>query len=278
MNTTTILNILLIMSIVWMSVAILYLIVKLVTQLMKRYPSKVHDIHRLKELDNLSKNRANEEIEAANAIKNEEVPFSLVGKSRPYISPSPSNDFPIVPATSLSEKSVENVDPFVPESPEQSGNSDEVIEEDYELQIDYTDDMEEVVDEEQNEREALLIFEEPIVKEPLHSGGVLVKELALLQKTTQKEALDEEEVESVRETIIELQGTDFLEQYKKNWIHIDKESKGILKVIREVEEQGQETESKTLLSLIKFPIPLPLRPQKMRKRNLSPIISNRKRN
>ena len=36
---------------------------------------------------------------------------------------------------------------------------------------------------------------------------------------------------------------DFLEQYKKNWIHIDKESKGILKVIREVEEQGQETES-----------------------------------
>ncbi|MDN4753889.1 hypothetical protein QYZ87_05010 [Porphyromonadaceae bacterium W3.11] len=244
MNTTTILNILLIMSIVWMSVAILYLIVKLVTQLITIYPSKVHDIHRLKELDNLSKNRANEEIEAANAIKNEEVPLSLVGKSRPYISPSPSNDFPIVPATSLSEKSVENVDTFVPESPEQSGNSDEVIEEDYELQIDYTDDMEEEVDEEQNEREALLIFEEPIVKEPLHSGGVLVKELALLQKTTQKEALDEEEVESVRETIIELQGTDFLEQYKKNWIHIDKESKGILKVIREVEEQGQETESK----------------------------------
>lgn len=215
MNTTTILNILLIMSIVWMSVAILYLIVKLVTQLMTRYPSKVHDIHRLKELDNLSKNRANEEIEAANAIKNEEVPFSLVGKSRPYISPSPSNDFPIVPATSLSEKSVENVDPFVPESPEQSGNSDEVIEEDYELQIDYTDDMEEVVDEEQNEREALLIFEEPIVKEPLHSGGVLVKELALLQKTTQKEALDEEEVESVRETIIELQGTDFWSSIKR---------------------------------------------------------------
>ncbi|MDY3884360.1 hypothetical protein [Porphyromonas somerae] len=243
MNTTTILNILLIMSIVWMSVAILYLIVKLVTQLMTRYPSKVHDIHRLKELDNLSKYRANEEIEAANAIKNEEVPFSLVGKSRPYISPSPSNDFPIVPATSPSEKSVENVDTFVPESPEQSGNSDEVIEEDYELQIDYTDDMEEV-DEEQNEREALLIFVEPIVKEPLHSGGVLVKELALLQKTTQKEALDEEEVESVRETIIKLQGTDFLEQYKKNWIHIDKESKGILKVIREVEEQGQETASK----------------------------------
>lgn len=240
MNTTTtsILNTLLILAIVWVSMAILYLIVGLVTHLVTKCRSEIRYRKRLKE-DN---KKATKEIEAANAIKNEEVPFSLVGKSRPYISPSPSNDFPIVPATSPSEKSVENVDTFVPESPEQSGNSDEVIEEDNELQIDYTDDMEEV-DEEQNEREALLIFDEPIAKEPLHSGGVLVKELALLQKTTQKEALDEEEVESVRETIIELQGTDFLEQYKKNWIHIDKESKGILKVIREVEEQGQETES-----------------------------------
>ena len=66
---------------------------------MTRYPSKVHDIHRLKELDNLSKNRANEEIEAANAIKNEEVPFSLVEESAIHFSIS-FNDFPIVPATS----------------------------------------------------------------------------------------------------------------------------------------------------------------------------------
>lgn len=93
------------------------------------------------------------------------------------------------------------------------------------------------------------------------------KRLALLQETTQKEALDEEEVESVRETIIELQGTDFLEQYKKNWIHIDKRVKGILRSLSK--EQGQKQNQKTLLSLIKFPIPLLLRPQRWGEKVLS---------
>lgn len=224
MNTTTILNTLLILAIVWVSIAILYLIVRLVTHLATRCRSKLR-------------------FESEKTTEKEEALTSLVGKSRPYIPPANSNDFPTLPATSSSEKAVENIDTFASELPEQSGDSVAISEEENELLIDYSDDMEEV-DLEQNEREALLIFDESSATEPPHSGGVLVRELARLQQASQKEELDEEETESVRETIIELQGTDFLEQYKKNWIHIDKESKGILKVIREVEEQGQETESK----------------------------------
>lgn len=110
MNTTTtsILNSLLILAIVWVSVAILYLIVGLVTHLVTKCRSEIRYRRRLKE-DN---KKATKEIERAKATKVEETPFSLVGRSRPYIPPSPSNDFPIVPAPSSSEKAVENVDTF----------------------------------------------------------------------------------------------------------------------------------------------------------------------
>lgn len=235
MNTTTtsILNTLLILAIVWVSMAILYLIVGLVTHLVTKCRFEIRYRKRKKEFDELS--------------KKEEAAFSLVGRSRPYIPSSPSNDFPIVPATSSPEKAVENIDTFALELPESLGNSDDVTEEDNELQIDYSDDMEEV-DAEQEEREALLIFEESTVPEAPHSGGVLVKELALLQRTSQKEEL-EEEADAVRETITKLQGTDFMEQYKKNMAHFNVESKGIMKLIREVETKEVESQSSLVVEV-----------------------------
>ncbi|MBR8713883.1 hypothetical protein [Porphyromonas levii] len=229
MNTTTILNTLLILAIVWVSVAILYLIVSLVTHLATRCRSKLR-------------------FESEKTTEKEEALTSLVGKCRPYIPPANSNDFPTLPATSSSEKAVENIDTFASELPEQSGDSVAISEEENELLIDYSDDMEEV-DLEQNEREALLIFDESSATEPPHSGGILVRELARLQQASQKEELDEEETEAVRETITKLQGTDLMEQYNKNFVLFEERNKGLMKVIREVEEkeQNKATESQTLL-------------------------------
>ncbi|MBR8764253.1 hypothetical protein IX335_001480 [Porphyromonas levii] len=242
MNTTTILNTLLILAIVWVSVAILYLVVGLVTHLVTRCRSEIRYNKRLKEFDKQSnKETSKEEIESEKSTKKEDALASLVAKSRPYIPPATSKEFPTLPATSPSEKGVENIDTFASELPELSGNSDDVSEEENELQIDYSDDMEEV-DIEQNEREALLIFDEPTATEPSHSGGVLVKELVRLQQASQKEKLDEEEAEAVRETITKLQGTDLMEQYNKNNALFELEGKAIMKGIREVEVKEVERE------------------------------------
>lgn len=233
MNKGQLLNVLLFFVVIWVTVGTLYFLFILSIKLSEKY-------HRYLRSRREQKKGAGE---VATQTKGEEE-YQLVGKSKSY-SPPISKEFPTVPSTSSSEKAVENIDTFASELPEQSGNSVAISEEEEnELQIDYSDDMEEV-DIEQNEREALLIFDESSATEPPHSGGVLVKELARLQQASQKEKLNEEETKAVRETITELQGTDLMEQYNKNNAHFELEGKAIMKVIREVETKGGDTESQS---------------------------------
>lgn len=232
MNKEQLLTLLLFFVVIWATVGTVYLLLILTIKLSEKY-------HRY------LRNRREQKKGLPEVVtqSEEREAYQLVGKTKSYSS-SISKEFPTLPATSLSEKAAENIDTFASELPEQSGNSVAISEEENELQIDYSDDMEEV-DLEQNEREALLIFDEPTATEPPHSGGLLVKELARLQQASQKEELDEEETEALRETITELQGTDLMEQYNKNNAHFELEGKAIMKVIREVETKAEDAESQS---------------------------------
>ncbi|MDN4754831.1 hypothetical protein QYZ87_09940 [Porphyromonadaceae bacterium W3.11] len=237
MNTTTLLNTLLILAVVWLSVAILYLITGLLLKVVARYRSDIRYKKLLKQLkhsDRKSDGDLGQRTERSPSSRKEEQLARLVGKSQPFI----PQEFPSPLLTSPSEKAVENIPIFAPESPEIAGVSEHEMELE-ELDVDYSNDMEEV-DPEEEEREALLLFDDASATEPSPSGGVLVKELARLQGATQKEELGEEEAEAVKATVRALRGTDMLEQLNKNLAHFNETGKAIMKVIREVEEEQLE--------------------------------------
>lgn len=237
MNTTALLNTLLILALVWLSVAILYLITGLLLKVVTRCRSDIRYKKRLEQPNQQTKGDLGKSIERSPSSRKEEKLTNLVGKSQPFI----PQEFPSSPLTSPAEKAVENIPTFAPESPEVSGASehkDGVVEE---LDVDYSNDMEEV-DPEEEEREALLLFDDASATEPTPLGGVLVKELARLQGATQKEELEKEEAEAVKATVRALRGTNMLEQLNKNLAHFNETSKAIMKVIREVEEESLEVE------------------------------------
>lgn len=233
MNTTALLNTLLILALVWLSVAILYLITGLLLKVVTRCRSDIRYKKRLEQPNQQTKGDLGKSIERSPSSRKEEQLTNLVGKSQPFI----PQEFPSSPLTSPAEKAVENIPTFAPETPEVSGVSEHEMEE--EIDVDYSNDMEEV-DPEEEEREALLLFDDTSATEPTPSGGVLVKELARLQGATQKEELEDEEAEAVKETVRALRGTDMLEQLNKNLAHFNETSKAIMKVIREVEEESLE--------------------------------------
>lgn len=232
MNTTQLLNILLAFVVIWISVGTLYFLFIISIKVSEKY----HRFIRTKKEKQTPPN--NKKVEEK--VTEE---YQLIGKTKPRI----TQEIPEIPSTSPEEKAVENIDRFASETPNLLGDSEEIpvetSEEENELQVDYSDDLEEV-DWEQNEREALLIFEEST--EPPHTGGVLVKELVRLQNASQKEELDEEEEVAVRETIRELHGTDYMEQYNKNLAQFTEKGKAIAKVIREENEKQPIVETQVL--------------------------------
>ncbi|TFH94116.1 hypothetical protein E4P47_08895 [Porphyromonas levii] len=230
---------LLILAVVWVSVAILYLMTGLLLKVVARCRSDIRYkklLKQLKQSDRQTNADLGKSTERSPASRKDEQLAHLVGKSQPFI----PQEFHSPPLTSPSEKAVENIPTFAPESPEPSGASEHEVEVE-ELDVDYSNDMEEV-DPEEEEREALLLFDDASATELTPSGGVLVKELARLQGATQKEELEEEEAEAVKATVRALRGTDMLEQLNKNLAHFNETGKAIMKVIREVEEEQLEVE------------------------------------
>lgn len=145
--------------------------------------------------------------------RNREVkPYVLVGKSK-GLSPS---DFPKVPKTSSSEKTVENANNFAEsEVSKQQEITEEVptiSEAENELHVAYTM---ETVDEDEVLREELLLT--PDSTPEVSPSAILARDLVRMGRWSKyDDTLDEEDEAEVQATLSKVQGTDLIEKYKEN--------------------------------------------------------------
>lgn len=162
----------------------------------------------------------------------EEKPHVLVGKSK-GLSPS---DFPKVPKTSTSEKTVENANNFAEsEVSKQQEITEEVptiSEAENELHVAYTM---ETVDEDEVLREELLITPDPTPE--VSPSAILARDLVRMGRWSKyDDTLDEEDEAEVQATLSKVQGTDLIEKYRENLKAQESKHTKFLEAMRRAEE------------------------------------------
>lgn len=226
MTATTLLNLLLGLGVLWMLLGIVYLL-----QLLRSRP---------KESDKSTTDKpavTREQVEEARHI--------LVGKSKPFVSPI----IPEVPATSSSEKAVDNPNTFAGQNTpkEQDARTEtegfeadksDLAEGENELQVAYTMDEPE---EEEILREELQIADEAMPEAT--PTAILTRDLARIGSWSKNdESLIEEDETEVSETLHKFRGTELMAQLKEHTLRQKEVHRNILFAIRKAEEEEYDYE------------------------------------
>ena len=234
---TILFNILLILTVVWLLVGILFLW------------QQLHTVRQKVEEESKKKNKQKQKQSTSSVTQDqlEQARQILVGKSKSYrerydeISKeitTNSQKIPDVPDTSSKEKSADNPNTFAEKN---SAVSEEIKEaestEDVnEMQIDYTMDES---DEDTIIREELQIADDSLPE--VSPSAILTRDLSRINGWHKNDdALDEESETDVHETLQAIRGTQLMDYIKEATLKQEKDHQKLLAAIRKAEEAELE--------------------------------------
>ena len=230
MMETLLFNTLLFLGVVWMILGIAYLW-SLFRGLNIKPRKDAEEMKAGKQSKSLNPSVSQEQIDSARHI--------LVGRSKPFISPSVSE----VPAVSSSENPDEKPNTFAGKNssvPEETEDT-EGTEEDNEMQIDYTMDE---PDEDIIAREELQIADAALPE--VSPSAILAREVVRVTGWHKNDnTLDEENEAEVQDTLQSIRGTQLMDYIKEATLKQEKDHQKLLAAIRKVEEtELQENDTK----------------------------------
>ena len=227
-------NILLLLTVIWLLVGILFLW------------QQLHTVrHRVKE-ECEKENNQKQKLSVSSVTQDqvEQARQILVGKSKSYrerydeISKeitTNSQNIPAIPDTSSKEKPADNPNTFAAENssmPEEP----EGTEEDNEMQVDYTMDE---PDEDSIVREELQIADAALPE--VSPSAILAREVVRITGWHKNDdALDEENEAEVLDTLQSIQGTQLMDYIKEATLKQEKDHQRLLAAIRKTEEAELE--------------------------------------
>ena len=234
---TILFNILLILTVVWLLVGILFLW------------QQLHTVRQKVEEESRKKNKQKQKQSTSSVTQDqvEQARQILVGKSKSYRerydeiskeSTTNSQKIPDVPNTSSKEKPADNPNTFagknssVSEEPKEA----EGTEEDNEMQVDYTMDE---PDEYTIIREELQIAD--AVMPEVSPSAILARDLSRINGWQRNDdTLDEESETDVHETLQAIRGTQLMDYIKEATLKQEKDHQKLLAAIRKAEEAELE--------------------------------------
>ena len=234
---TILFNILLILTVIWLLVGILFLWQQL-------------NIVRQKVEEESKKKNKQEQKQSVSSVTQDQIEQArkiLVGKSKSYrerydeISKeitTNSQKIPDVPDTSSKEKPADNPNTFVEKNSSVSEEIKEAesTEEDNEMQIDYTMDE---PDEATIIREELQIAD--AVMPEVSPSAILTRDLSRINGWHRNDdALDEESETEVQDTLQSIRGTQLMDYIKEATLKQEKDHQKLLAAIRKAEEAELE--------------------------------------
>ena len=234
---TILFNILLILTVIWLLVGILFLW------------QQLHIVRQKVEEDSKKKNKQKQKQSVSSVTQDqiEQARKILVGKSKSYrerydeISKeitTNSQKIPDVPNTSSKEKPADNPNTFAGKNSSVSEETKEAkgTEEDNEMQVDYTMDE---PDEDTIIREELQIADDSLPE--VSPSAILTRDLSRINGWQRNDdALDEENETDVRETLQAIRGTQLMDYIKEATLKQEKDHQKLLAAIRKTEEAELE--------------------------------------
>ena len=234
---TILFNILLILTVIWLLVGILFLW------------QQLHIVRQKVEEESKKKNKQ-EQKQSVSSVTQDQIEQArkiLVGKSKSYrerydeISKeitTNSQKIPDVPDTSSKEKPADNPNTFAGKNSSVSEETKDAegTEDDNEMQVDYTMDE---PDEDTIIREELLIADDSLPE--VSPSAILARDLSRINGWQRNDdALDEESETDVHETLQAIRGTQLMDYIKEATLKQEKDHQKLLAAIRKVEEAELE--------------------------------------
>ena len=233
---------LLLLTVIWLLVGILFLW------------QQLHTVRQKVEEESKKKNKQKQKQSTSSVTQDqvEQARQILVGKSKSYrerydeISKeitTNSQKIPDVPDTSSKEKSADNPNTFAGKNSSVSGETKEAegTEDDNEMQVDYTMDE---PDEDTIIREELQIADDSLPE--VSPSSILARDIIRVNGWHRNDdALDEENEAEVHETLQAIRGTELMEYMKEAALGQEQDHQKLLAAIRKVEEtelQENDTE------------------------------------
>ena len=234
---TILFNILLILTVIWLFVGILFLW------------QQLHIVRQKVEEESKKKNKQEQKQSTSSVTQDqlEQARQVLVGKSKSYKEQyeelskgvaTNSQKISEVPAVSSSENPDENPDTFAEKNSSVSEEIKEAegTEEDNEMQVDYTMDES---DEDTIIREELLIADDSLPE--VSPSAILARDLSRINGWQRNDdALDEESETDVHETLQSIRGTQLMDYIKEATLKQEKDHQKLLAAIRKAEEAELE--------------------------------------
>ena len=234
---TILFDILLLLTVIWLLVGILFLWQQLYTV-----------CHRVEEESKKkNKQKQKQSISSVTQDQVEQARQILVGKSKSYRerydeiskeNTTNSQKIPDVPDTSSKEKSADNPNTFAGKNSSVSEETKEAegTEEDNEMQVDYTMDE---PDEGTIIREELQIADDSLPE--VSPSAILTRDLSRINGWQRNDdALDGENETDVRETLQAIRGTQLMDYIKEATLKQEKDHQKLLAAIRKAEEAELE--------------------------------------
>ena len=236
---TILFNILLILTVIWLLVGILFLW------------QQLHIVRQKVEEESKKKNKQEQKQSTSSVTQDqlEQARQVLVGKSKSYKEQyeelskgvaTNSQKISEVPAVSSSENPDENPDTFAEKNSSVSEEIKEAegTEEDNEMQVDYTMDES---DEDTIIREELLIADDSLPE--VSPSAILARDLSRINGWQRNDdALDEESETDVHETLQSIRGTQLMDYIKEATLKQEKDHQKLLAAIRKAEEAEMTNE------------------------------------
>ena len=234
---TILFNILLILTVIWLLVGILFLW------------QQLHIVRQKVEEESKKKNKQ-EQKQSVSSVTQDQIEQArqiLVGKSKSYreryneISKditTNSQKIPDVPDTSSKEKPADNPNTFAGKNSSVSEEIKEAegTEEDNEMQVDYTMDE---PDEDTIIREELQIADDSLPE--VSPSAILTRDLSRINGWhSNDDAFDEENETEVQDTLQSIQGTQLMDYIKETTLKQEKDHQKLLAAIRKAEEAELE--------------------------------------
>ncbi len=234
---TILFNILLLLTVIWLLVGILFLW------------QQLHIVRQKVEEESKKKNKQKQKLSVSSVTQDqlEQARQVLVGKSKSYREQyeelskeitTNSQKIPDVPDTSSKEKPADNPNTFAGKNSSVSEETKDAegTEDDNEMQVDYT--MEES-DEDAIIREELQIADDSLPE--VSPSAILVRDLSRINGWQRNDdALDEESETDVHETLQAMQGTQLMDYIKEATLKQEKDHQKLLAAIRKAEEAELE--------------------------------------
>ena len=230
---TILFNILLLLTVIWLLVGILFLW------------QQLHIVRQKVEEDSKKKNKQKQKQSVQDQV--EQARQILVGKSKSYrerydeISKeitTNSQKIPDVPDTSSKEKSADNPNTFAGKNSavSEGKEGEKETDEENEIQVDYTMDES---DEDTIIREELQIADDSLPE--VSPSAILTRDLSRINGWHKNDdALDEESETDVHETLQAIRGTQLMDYIKETTLKQEKDHQKLLAAIRKAEEAELE--------------------------------------